>query len=150
MLTSPSTTENSGEAWGFNLVWSGSFEAAIQRASNGYVRAMLGLNPLHSSIRVTPGSSFQAPEAVSVYSAAGIGGVSRSYHDLYRNHLSRHKATHETRPILLNSWEGLGFNINDTAVVNLAGESADLGIELLVQDDGKHLIHPTEVITKRL
>ncbi|KAF1922739.1 glycoside hydrolase family 36 protein [Didymella exigua CBS 183.55] len=136
MLTSPSTTENSGEAWGFNLVWSGSFEAALHKFSNGYVRALLGLNPLHASIRVAPGDSFQAPEAVSVYSSAGIGGVSRSYHDLYRNHLSRHKATHETRPILLNSWEGLGFNINDTAVVNLAGESADLGIELLVQDDG--------------
>lgn len=50
--------------------------------------------------------------------------------------MSRHKATHETRPILLNSWEGLSFNINDTALVNLAGQAADLGVELFVMDDG--------------
>lgn len=136
MLASPSTTESSGEAWGFNLVWTGSFEAAIEKASNGYVRAMLGLNSLHTSIKVAPGESFQAPEAVAVYSSNGLGGVSRSYHDLYRNHLSRHQATQETRPILLNSWEGLSFDINDTALVNLAGQSADIGIELFVMDDG--------------
>ena len=136
-LVSPSTTENSGEAWGFNLVWSGSFEATIEKNSNGYVRALLGLNPLHTSIKVVPGGSFQSPEAVAVYSSSGIGGVSRGYHDLYRNHLSRHNATHQTRPILLNSWEGLSFNINDTALVDLAGQAADLGIELFVNDDGK-------------
>jgi len=136
MLASPSTTESSGEAWGFNLVWTGSFEAAIEKASNGYVRALLGLNSLHTSIKVAPGESFQAPEAVAVYSSNGLGGVSRSYHDLYRNHLSRHQATQETRPILLNSWEGLSFNINDTALVDLAGQSADIGIELFVMDDG--------------
>ena len=136
VLTSPSTTEHNGEAWGFNLVWTGSFEATIERTSNGYVRALLGLNPLHTSIRVAPGESFQAPEAVAIYSSAGIGGVSRGYHDLYRNHLSRHQATHETRPILLNSWEGLSFNINDTALVDLAGQAADIGIELFVTDDG--------------
>ena len=136
MLVSPSTTEGSGEAWGFNLVWTGSFEAAIEKTSNGYVRALLGLNPLHTSIRVAPNSSFQSPEAVAVYSSLGIGGVSRAYHDLYKNHLSRHKATHETRPILLNSWEGLSFNINNTALVDLAGQAADLGVELFVMDDG--------------
>lgn len=135
-LVSPSTTENSGEAWGFNLVWTGSFEATIERTSNGYVRTLLGLNPLHTSIRVGPGETFQSPEAVAVYSAKGIGGISRSYHDLYRNHLSRHSATHQTRPILLNSWEGLAFDINDTALVDLAGQAADIGIELFVNDDG--------------
>jgi alpha-galactosidase len=62
--------------------------------------------------------------------------MSRSFHDLYRNHLSRSNFTNQTRPILINSWEGLYFNINETAVVNLAGEAQELGIELLVMDDG--------------
>jgi alpha-galactosidase len=96
----------------------------------------MGLNPLHTNIKVTPGESFQAPEAVSVYSSQGIGGMSRSFHDLYRNHLSRSKFTKQTRPILLNSWEGLGFNINETSLVDLAGEAEELGIELFVNDDG--------------
>lgn len=62
--------------------------------------------------------------------------MSRSFHDLYRNHLSRSNHTFETRPVLLNSWEGLGFDINQTSLVELAGETAGLGISLFVNDDG--------------
>lgn len=62
--------------------------------------------------------------------------MSRSFHDLYRNHLSRSNYTSQTRPVLLNSWEGLGFDINQTALVRLAAETADLGIKLFVNDDG--------------
>ncbi|KAF2032374.1 alpha-galactosidase [Setomelanomma holmii] len=135
-LVSPSTTEGAGEAWGFNLVWTGSFEATAEKFSNGYVRVMLGLNSLHTSIPVQPGETFQSPEAVAVYSSQGVGGLSRSFHDLYRNHLSRSKFTKETRPILLNSWEGLGFDINETSLVKLAGEAEELGVQLFVNDDG--------------
>jgi alpha-galactosidase len=135
-LTSPSTTETQGEAWGFNLVYSGSFEATAERFSNGFVRVLLGLNSLHASIPVKPGDSFQSPEAVAVYSAQGLGGMSRSFHDLYRNHLSRSKFTSETRPILLNSWEGVYFDFNASSLEVLAQETADLGISLFVNDDG--------------
>jgi alpha-galactosidase len=117
-------------------VWTGSFEATTEKFSNGFTRVLMGLNSLHSSIKVQPGETFQSPEAVAIYSSEGMGGLSRSFHDLYRNHLSRHKATKETRPILLNSWEGLGFNINETSLVNLAGEAEELGVQLFVNDDG--------------
>ena len=133
---SPTTTESTGEAWGFSLIWTGSFAATAQRFSNGYVRMLMGLNPLHASIPVAPGETFQSPEAVGVYSSEGLGGMSRSFHDLYRNHLSRAKFTDQTRPVLLNSWEGLGFKFNDTSLVKLAGEAEELGIELFVMDDG--------------
>nr|POF12937.1 alpha-galactosidase 2 [Quercus suber] len=135
-LVSPTTTETTGEAWGFNLVYTGSFAATAERFSHGFIRVLLGLNPLHSSIPVQPGETFTSPEAVAIYSSAGLGGMSRSFHDLYRNHLSRSKHTFETRPILLNSWEGLGFDINETALVKLAGEADGLGIQLFVNDDG--------------
>jgi alpha-galactosidase len=62
--------------------------------------------------------------------------MSRSFHDLYRNHLSRSPHTKQTRPILLNSWEGLAFDINQTSLVTLAGEAEELGIQLFVMDDG--------------
>ena len=62
--------------------------------------------------------------------------MSRSFHDLYRNHLSRSNHTFETRPVLLNSWEGLGFDYNQSSMVKLAGETAGLGISLFVNDDG--------------
>jgi alpha-galactosidase len=135
-LHSPTTTETSGEAWGFNLVYTGSFAATAERFSHGLVRVLLGLNPLHASIPVGPGQTFQSPEAVAIYSSEGIGGMSRSFHDLYRNHLSRSNHTFETRPVLLNSWEGLGANINESSLENLASETAELGIKLFVMDDG--------------
>ncbi|EME38077.1 glycoside hydrolase family 36 protein [Dothistroma septosporum NZE10] len=135
-LQSPTTTESSGEAWGFNLVYTGSFAASAERYSTGDVRVLLGLNPIHASIPVGPGETFTSPEAVSVYSAEGLGGMSRMFHGLYRQHLSRGKQTLQTRPILLNSWEGLGANINESSLLNLSNESEELGIELFVTDDG--------------
>ena len=135
-LVSPTTTESTGEAWGFNLVYTGSFAATAERFSNGFIRVLLGLNPLHASWPLQPGETFTSPEAVAVYSSEGLGGMSRSFHDLYRNHLSRSNHTFETRPVLLNSWEGLGFDINQTSLVKLAGETAGLGISLFVNDDG--------------
>lgn len=135
-LVSPTTTETTGPAWGFNLVYTGSFEAVTERFSSGFVRVLLGLNPLHTGIPVQPGSTFISPEVVSVFSSEGLGGMSRSFHDLYRNHLSRSKQTFETRPVLLNSWEGHYFEINETVLLHVFEETAELGISLFVTDDG--------------
>ena len=135
-MLSPTTTESQGEAWGFNLVYTGSFAATAERFSHGFIRVLLGLNPLHLSWPLQPGETFTSPEAVAVYSSKGLGGMSRSFHDLYRNHLSRSNHTFETRPVLLNSWEGLEFDINQTSLVHLARETAGLGISLFVNDDG--------------
>lgn len=135
-LASPTTTERTGEAWGFHLVWSGSFEATAEKFSTGTVRVLLGLNQLQTNFDLQPGESFQSPEAIAVYSSEGIGGMSRSFHDLYRHHLSRSKFTAETRPVLLNSWEGLGCNIDEESLVRLAGQAAEFGIQLFAMDDG--------------
>ncbi|KAH7113731.1 Melibiase-domain-containing protein [Dendryphion nanum] len=135
-LVTPQTAESTGEAWGFSLVWSGSFEATAERSSTGLVRVQLGLNSLQTDFRLAPGESFQSPEAVAVYSSKGLGGMSRSFHDLYRNHLSRSKFTKQVRPVLLNSWEGLGCKINEDSLVTLAGEAAELGMHMFVMDDG--------------
>lgn len=108
----------------------------MERFSHGLVRVTMGMNPLHFSWPLQPGETFTSPEAIAVYSADGLGGMSRSFHDLYRNHLSRSNYTSQTRPVLLNSWEGLGFDYNQTTMEKLANETAGLGISLFVMDDG--------------
>ncbi|KAI1269425.1 glycoside hydrolase family 36 protein [Xylariaceae sp. FL1019] len=135
-LADPATTESRGPATGYSLVYSGSFAANVERWSTGWVRVLLGLNPLHLSWPIKPGDTFSSPEAVSVYSEDGFTGMSQSLHSLYKNHLSRANQTFETRPPLLNSWEGLGFDFNQTSMVHLAQEAADLGCSLFVNDDG--------------
>ncbi|KAI1339461.1 glycoside hydrolase family 36 protein [Xylariaceae sp. FL0016] len=135
-LVSPTTTESLGSATGFSLIYTGSFSANVERWSTGWVRVLLGLNPLHLSWPLAPGETFTSPEVVSVHSEKGLGGMSQGFHSLYKNHLSRSNYTFETRPPLLNSWEGLGFDINETSMVRLAEQAADLGCELFVNDDG--------------
>lgn len=135
-LVDPATTESSGEAWGFSLVYTGSFSVDVEKGSQGFTRALLGMNPNQLSWPLGPGESLTSPECVSVYSSNGIGGMSRKFHRLYRNHLMKSKFATSDRPPLLNSWEGLGFDYNASTIVNLAQESADLGIKLFVLDDG--------------
>ncbi|KAI2607795.1 glycoside hydrolase family 36 protein [Hypoxylon sp. NC1633] len=135
-LAPPSTTESLGPATGYSLIYTGSFSADVERWSTGWVRVLLGLNPLHLSWPIAPGETFTSPEVVSVYSEQGLGGMSRSFHSLYRNHLSRSNQTFETRPPLLNSWEGLGFDFNQSSMVKLAEDAAGLGCILFVNDDG--------------
>ncbi|KAH6889849.1 Melibiase-domain-containing protein [Thelonectria olida] len=135
-IVSPSTTESHGEAWGFSLVYSGSFIAEVEKSPKGLTRAMIGLNPTQLSWEVKPWATFETPECVSVYSGEGLGHMSRQFHRLYRSHLITSKFFNEPRPVLLNSWEGLVFDFDENTILNLARESADLGVKLFVLDDG--------------
>lgn len=132
----PSTTESQGEAWGFSLVYSGSFAGHIEKGSQGLVRTTLGWHSDHLSWPLAPGETLTSPECVSIYSSDGIGGMSRSLHGLYRRHLIKSKFATEGRPVLLNSWEALYFNIDQHNMHRLAKESAALGVKLFVMDDG--------------
>ncbi|KAF3801180.1 Alpha-galactosidase 2 [Colletotrichum gloeosporioides] len=135
-LVSPDTTESQGEAWGFSLVYTGSFSAEVEKGSQGFTRAMIGFNPYQLSWPLRPGETLTTPEVVAIYSNTGIGGMSRKFHRLYRKHLMRSKFVTEPRPALLNSWEGLYFNYNESTVYDLAQEASQLGVKLFVLDDG--------------
>ncbi|KAI1148244.1 Melibiase-domain-containing protein [Nemania diffusa] len=135
-LAPPTTTESQGLATGYALLYTGSFAANVERWSTGWVRVLLGLNPLHLSWPLEAGDTFTSPEVVSVHSETGFTGMSQSLHSLFKNQLSRSNHTWETRPALLNSWEGLGFDYNATVLVELAQSAADLGCTLFVNDDG--------------
>lgn len=135
-LVDPSTTESQGEAWGFSLIYTGSFSVNVEKGSQGLTRALLGFNPDQLSWKLGPGETLTSPECVSVYSDSGVGGMSRAFHRLYRKHLIKSKFATSNRPALLNSWEGLGSSINESNVYQLANESAALGAKLFVMDDG--------------
>ncbi|KAJ5233904.1 uncharacterized protein N7469_005670 [Penicillium citrinum] len=135
-LMDPSSTESSGEVWGFSFVYSGSFSIDVEKGSQGLTRALVGLNPSQLSWSLGPGQSLSSPECVAVYSENGVGGMSRSLHNLYRKNLIKSKFAMADRPALLNSWEGLGSTFNESTIYQLAKESAALGIKLFVLDDG--------------
>jgi alpha-galactosidase len=76
-LVEPTTTEFHGDAYGFSLVYTGSHLIEVEKGSQGYTRAFVGINPYHLSLPLAPGESFTTPEVVSIYSPAGLGGMSR-------------------------------------------------------------------------
>lgn len=135
-LAAKGTGENHGEVYGFNFVYSGNFTAGAEVDQIFKTRAYMGLNDYDFSWLLESGESFQAPEAILVYSAEGLGGMSRTFHDLYRKHLVRGRFRDEVRPVLVNNWEGTYFDFNEEKILEIAKEAAGLGIELFVLDDG--------------
>lgn len=135
-VVSPGADEEHGEVFAVNLVYSGNFHAEAEVDTFGVVRLGIGLNPFDFCWMLAPGESFQTPEAVLVYSNEGIGGMSRIYHRLYRNRLCRGVHRDKERPILVNNWEATYFNFTADKIEAIAETGSQLGIELLVLDDG--------------
>jgi len=130
------TNEDQGEVYGLNLVYSGNFMAQAEITQFNMLRATIGINPVDFSWRLRAGETFTAPEAVLVYSSEGIGQMTRTFHDLYRNHLIRGEYKDKKRPILINNWEATYFDFDTVKLLGIAKEASKLGIEMLVMDDG--------------
>lgn len=128
--------EEQGDAYGFNLVYSGNFEFSAECDYAGTTRVLMGINPEDFSWLLAPGEQFQSPEAVMVYTDKGLGEMSRIYHKLYINNLVRGKYKYEKRPLLINSWEAAYFDFDTDKLVSFAASAKELGMDMLVMDDG--------------
>lgn len=135
-LVSHNADEDMGEAYGFNFVYSGNFFAQAEVTQNKCTRAVMGINHFDFNWLLEAGEEFTAPEVVMVYSDEGIGKMSRTFHDLYRQHLIRGEYKDKRRPILINNWEATYFNFDTDKLIDIAKEASKLGIEMLVMDDG--------------
>ncbi|MBR2338733.1 MAG: alpha-galactosidase [Clostridia bacterium] len=128
--------ETQGEVYGFNLIYSGNFEFSAECDYAGTTRVLMGINPADFGWHLEPSESFQTPEAVMVFTHKGVGEMSRIFHRLYNRHLIRGEYKHKKRPLLINSWEAAYFDFNTDKLVAFAEVAKDMGIEMLVMDDG--------------
>ncbi len=135
-LISKGGDEDHGEAYGFNLVYSANFKAEVEVDYNNTSRVIMGINYDDFGWTLSPGESFYTPEAVLVYSAEGLGGMSRAFHKLYNNNLVRGEWKHKRRPLLVNNWEGTGMDFTDEKLYAIAKWAKETGIEMFVMDDG--------------
>jgi alpha-galactosidase len=135
-LVRPSATEETGEAMGFSLVYSGNFLAEAEVEPFGTTRVRMGINPDGFSWVLEPGASFDTPEAILVYSASGLDEMSHAYHSLFRERLARGTWRDKLRPILINNWEATYFDFDEARLLEIAAAGRELGIELFVLDDG--------------
>lgn len=133
-LAEHSATQTQGRCVGMTLVYSGNFLAEAELDAFGRVRAVLGIHPEGFCWQLAPGEGFDAPEAILVCSDAGLGGMTRAFHDVMRRHLIRGQAKH--RYSLVNSWEASYFQFDHDSLLALGRAAAAEGIEMLVLDDG--------------
>jgi len=128
--------EDQGEVYGFNLVYSGNFSIEADCDYYASTRVNIGINPDGFTWHLEPGESFQTPEAVMVYTDGGLGEMSRIFHRLYVNNLIRGEWKYKKRPLLINSWEAAYFSFDTDKLVSFAERAKEVGIEMLVMDDG--------------
>lgn len=129
-------TEDYGDVYGFSLVYSGNFKIMAEVEQYGTMRVQAGINPNNFCWHLQSGEEFVTPEVVMVYSNSGLGGMSRTYHRLYRSRLCRGKFRDEVRPILINNWEATYFDFTEEKLLSISERAAQLGMELFVLDDG--------------
>lgn len=135
-LVRRSTTEDYGDAYGFCLVYSGDFSAEVSGEQFGSTRVQMGIQPFGFAWKLAPGESFQTPEAIMVYSANGLGEMSRRFHRIIRENVCRGKFRDAQRPVLINNWEATYFDFNQEKILALAEKAKSIGVELMVLDDG--------------
>lgn len=135
-ILADSCTENSGECYGYNLIYSGSFALTTEMTSDKNIRVQGGINDYLFGWELDGGESFITPQTALCYSAEGLGGLSRAYHDFFREYVIDPKRVYERRPIVINNWEATYFGFDNEKLFAIIDEAAKLGIDTFVLDDG--------------
>lgn len=136
ILCSPDATEEHGGCYGLSLIYSGNFSMEIEMDQMDSVRAVCGINPEFFEYRLEPGEAFDTPQLMMTYSGSGLGRMSANFHSIIRHNLCRGKYRFARRPVLINNWEATYFDFNEEKILSIARQASELGIEMLVLDDG--------------
>ena len=126
--------ENSGAVIGAALCYSGNYKLRIDTDESDYHHFFAGINEDNSAYNLKRGEKFTTPALALTYSQEGLSGASRNFHKWGRKYRLMHGD--KERMLLLNSWEGVYFNINQEGMEQMMKDIASMGGELFVMDDG--------------
>ena len=126
--------ENSGQVIGAALAYSGNYKLKTVTDDTEYHYFFAGINADNSEYHLKKGETFKTPVLALTYSQEGLSGASRNFHKWGRKYVLAHG--NQLRDILLNSWEGVYFNINQEGMDQMMADIAGMGGELFVMDDG--------------
>ena len=126
--------ENKGDVIGAAICYSGNYRLKVITDDTDYHYFFAGIDETNSAYHLKKGETFKTPALALTYSAAGLSGVSRNFHKWGRKYKLMHG--NKERKILLNSWEGVYFDINQQGMDQMMKDIASMGGELFVMDDG--------------
>ena len=125
--------EESGKVFGGVLDWSGNYKLKLD-VRNTALNIIVGMNEESSQYILELKETFVTPEFAMTYSTNGKGGVSRAFHHWARQYkMNQGERLHD---ILLNSWEGVYFKVNQKGMDEMMEAFSAMGGELFVMDDG--------------
>ncbi len=136
LLCERNTTENYGFCMGAALLYSGGFQTQIERDQLDQTRIVMGIHPDTFAWHLEEGDSFYAPEVMLSCSDKGFAELSHRFHHVIRNNVCRGKYKLSPRPVLINNWEATYFDFNSTKIEEIARQASELGIDMMVLDDG--------------
>ncbi|WP_418586512.1 alpha-galactosidase [Phocaeicola sp.] len=126
--------ENRGRVIGAALCYTGNYKLRIDTDDSDYHQFYAGINEENSSYTLSKKEIFRTPAVALTYTDEGLSGASRNFHKWGRMYKLAHG--NKVRDILLNSWEGVYFDINQQGMDQMMGDIASMGGELFVMDDG--------------
>lgn len=126
--------ENRGRVIGAALCYTGNYKLRIDTDDSDYHQFYAGINEENSSYTLSKKEIFRTPAVALTYTDEGLSGASRNFHKWGRMYKLAHG--NKVHDILLNSWEGVYFDINQQGMDQMMGDIASMGGELFVMDDG--------------
>lgn len=136
LLCEKDCTETNGFCIGAALMYSGGFQAQVEKDQLNQTRVVMGIHSDTFSWKLGEEDSFYTPEVILSCSGEGMGALSRQFHRIIREHVCRGKYKLAERPVLINNWEATYFDFNEEKLLNIAKEAARLGVDMMVMDDG--------------
>ena len=136
ILGKKDATEDRGECCGFALLYSGSFQAQMEVDQLHQTRLTMGINDEEFCWRLEDGETFTAPEVCMVYTDEGFTGLTHRFQKAFYDHLIRSPWKNRRRPVLVNNWEATYFDFNKDKLMEIARQASELGLDMLVLDDG--------------
>ena len=136
ILCDHAATEDYGDCYGMMLVYSGNHKMEVELDQASSVRAVMGIQDEGFCWTLASGETFDTPEVLLTYTAKGLTDLSHTYHRFIQHNICRSRFALERRPVLLNSWEAAYMDISEEKLLAIAAGAKELGVELLVIDDG--------------
>lgn len=136
ILSESSSTEQAGEAWALQLMYSGNFQAFVQRSQLDEVRIGIGIEDENFAWKLKSGEVFESPVALMTYSYEGLTGLTTESQKFISDYIIPSQFARQERPILLNNWEATYFDFEKKKLLELADDAKEVGVELFVLDDG--------------
>lgn len=136
ILADVNATEDRGNCYGIAFVYSGGFRFETEKDPYDQVRTVMSIQPEQFAYPLNPGERFVVPETIFSFSQNGFGALSHNYHNCINHHVIRRSFQKKMRPVLINSWEAAYFDFTGETILELAKNAADVGIDLVVMDDG--------------